>query len=387
MAQSLTSMASAQDYMPLYSAGGTVPDLRHMSNQQYHQSEAKSRYPQLLDTKAAYNPDWTLPYAEDTSPVESYPFSQSSAYLSTPTTAVGSTLDGHSYRWAHPAARNLQPTASYYSDYGNSYVNNGLPYLDTDISPSAAAEPLSPLNMSSLQLTLPERPRQRQLQPTELSQTPRRRLPAPQPHPSHGLHHALDQQQGRRLRSSQTTATPSFVHATSFTKPLLPWTAANENLLNAMNETTTAAMAAPTTTLGPVDVINNASSLLSATTSVDETDLKGPTPSTEFNFNPSTLLDPSATTAPTPPAYSNFRESRDLSGSSKAPLNRSNSSSSLYTHAGRRPSFSGVSSSSSLVSGHQYTPLSQPADTRPVEKTTHDSFERRASTTHLTSSF
>ncbi|KAF9692077.1 hypothetical protein EKO04_009903 [Ascochyta lentis] len=395
MAQSLVNMTSAQDMISLYSNGGNSPYHRTMQSQQYPQLEYKSRYPQLIDTKPTYASEWSIPYGEDTSPIESYSLDQSSAYPPAPVTA-GSNADSSTYRWTHPTARSVQPTTNYYSDYGNSYIPNGMSYLQSDFQSPAANEPVSPLNMSSLQLTLPERPRQRQLRPTEIPLAPRRRLPAPQPHPSHGLHHALDQQQGQRLRSSQTIATPSYSNVApslasppSFTKPLLPWTTANENLMNVANETVTAAIVSPATTLTPTSTADTSPSFLSTTSAENTATSTGSASSTELSFNTSLLLDPSTMDTPTPPTYSNFRESRDLSESSATQLPRNNSATSLYTYdnAARRPFFPGKKSSGNLVSGHSYTPLSQTNHVPIMENITPGSFERRSSSSNLASSF
>jgi hypothetical protein len=381
MAQSLTHMASSYDIIPMY------------QNMPYHRVLSSQHSSEHMDNKQ-YASGWAVPYEEETSPVDSYSFDQSSTYLPGSRIAADSNMDVPPNRWTHPHARPTQPTASYYTDYGHSYVPHGLPYLQPDIQSSAETEPISPLNMSSLQLTLPERPRQRQLQPTEISLTPRRRLPAPQPHPSHGLHHALDQQQGQRLRSSQSIATPSFSNpvptfsntsTSTFARPLLSWTAANENLINAVNKTT---MAPPTTTLNPDDAEEGSPTLVATSTAASDNAVSmGSTVSTELNFNTSLLLDPSTMTAPTPPTYSNFRESRDLSSSSLTQLPRNNSSSSLYTYDGalRRPSLPGGNPLSTLTSGHRYTPLSKSTDS--MEYITRESFERRASMSNLTSSF
>ena len=402
MAQSLASLATPQDMMPLYSIGGPGPHHRSIHNQQYPQLETKFAYPEL-DAKSAYASDWTTPYGEDTSLIDNYSFEQSPTYLPGPTQATGANAYSPHYRWTHPAARSSQPMTSYHSDYGHSYISTGLPYLDTNVRSTPAAEPISPLNMSSLQLTLPERPRQRQLQPTGVPITPRRRLPAPQPNPGHGLHHALDQQQGQRLRSTQTIATPSFSNATPsytttglFAKPLLPWTAANENLMNAVNEAASATMQPPSTVPAATNTADTSPTFLPTTTSADNTSSSTDTvPRTALNFGTLPLLDPSIPlTVPTPPAYSNFRESRDLSAS-ETQLSRNGSSSSLYTYDGtsRRPSYAGENTSSSLVSGHRYTPLSQPTDAPPMRNLTQESFEthdvpaHRASTSNLNASF
>jgi hypothetical protein len=400
MAQSLATMASTHDLMPLCSVGGNGPYQRNVQNHSYPQLDTKVAYGQH-DAKPAYAQNWSAPYGEDTPPIDNYSFDQSATYLQPPTTLAGSNMYGSSYRWTQPATRQTQPTTSYYPDYSHSYITNGLPYLQTNLRLAVAPEPVSPLNMTSLQLTLPERPCQRQMQPTEVPITPtRRQLPKPQPNPGHGLHHALDQQQGQRLRSSQTIDTPSFSNATpytssSFVKPLLSWAIANENLMNAVNEATTSDMPPPATPVAPLNATDaSPGTPPPVPSSADTSSATNDASTTELNFNTLPLLDPSSMTAPTPPAYSNFRESRDLSASSTN-LPRDGSSSGLYTFDGssRWPSCPGDTSSGTLVSGRQYTPLSHPSDQPSLESLTRESFGsrniplHRASMSNLNSSF
>lgn len=400
MAQSLASMATAHDVNPLYSSAGNDPYHRSMHGQSYPQLDHKLVYSQI-DAKPSYSADWVAAYGEDTSPLNKCSFNQPTTYLPRSTAPAGSTMYGASYRWQNSNSRHNQPRTSYYSDYGHSYITHGLPYLQTDVRTPIGPEPVSPLNMSSLQLTLPERPCQRQIQPTEVPVTPtRRHLPKPQPKPGHGLHHALDQQQGQRLRSSQTIATPSISNAASsyasnsFAKPLMPWTTADENLLIVANEPTTT-MPPPSTLVAPA--LATDTSLQSPSTSAPGTDASksSTTASTgELTFHTFPYLDPSSVASPTPPAYSNFRDSCNLSVSSTE-LQRNGFSSSLYTldDASRSPSYPGGSSSANLVSGHRYTPLSQPTNTPTMENLTRESFEprniplHRASTSNLNSSF
>lgn len=401
MVQSLAGMASAHDMLPHYSVDGEGPYYRSVHSQLYPQLDTKFAYSQL-DAKPAYAQQWTAPYGDDTSPIDNYSFDQSSGYLPTPTIPAASNMYGSSYRWAQPTQRQSQPTTSHHSDYGHFFVPNGLPYLQTDVRPIVVTEPVSPLNMSSLQLTLPERPRQRQIQPTEVPITPtRRHLPKPQPNAGHGLHHALDEQQGQRLRSSQTIAAPSFSNVVpsyasgSFAKPLLPWAAANDNLMTAVNETTTTELPPPIISEVPINATGAASDFSATGTSAPDVASSTNTARTaELNFGNSSFLDPPTMNVPPLPAYSNFRESRDLSAlSPKFP--RNGSSSSLYTFdsSSRRPSCPGDSSSSHLVSGRQYAPLSQPTDAPNVENLTRESSEsrkdplHRASTSDLNSSF
>lgn len=381
MAHSLASLASGHSMMPLYSAGSDRPYFRSYQSQSYPQPEAKFGYSQL-DCRAGYGSDWAAAYGNDTSPVDDYSFSQPRSHLPTKSLPAGPTLCGPSCHCTTLSAGPTQGTTSYYSDYGQAYVSNSLPYMQTDIHPVAATEPMSPLNMSSLRLTLPESSRQQQTQPTEVPFMPRRRLPAPQPNQGHGRHHALDQQQDQRLRSSQaigtpslSNSTPSYAHGGSFVKPLLPWETANENLVNAVNDAASVIMPPPaTTSRASAAVTDSPSDLYSSGTSANSTSISTGTPSQEFCFDTLPLLDPSMVMAPTPPAYSNFRESRDLSASpASAQLPRNDSSSSLYTFdaGSRRPSFLVDSSSSTLVSGRRYTPLSRPVVALGVDK---DSF-------------
>jgi len=377
LVQGRANVASGHNTVPMYSTGYNGPYRRSSLNGPFPQPEGRFEYPSL-DSKPLYESAWTSPYGDDTSPINDYSFDQSQLFLPNSAASTGSNPCGISCRCTPQSARLSQPTTSYYSDYGHAYISDGLPHLKTEIPPVAANEPMSPLNMSSLQLTLPERPRQRQMQPTEVPLAPRRRLPAPTPRSGHGLYHALDHQQDQRLRSSQTFGTPSFSDTTpsnaytgSLAKPLLPWAAANENLVNAVNEAAFANMPPPATTSRmPATIVNNTSDPFAAGTSTNKDSTNTRTPSQDLQFDTFPLLDPSLT-APTSSAYSNFRESRDLSVSPTiAQLSRNNSSPSLYTHNGgsKRPSFLETGSSNTLVSGRQYTPLSQPIDSPNVDE-------------------
>ncbi|KAJ8115041.1 hypothetical protein OPT61_g3223 [Boeremia exigua] len=391
MAQSLTNMASANNMMPLYSTGSDGPYHRNAPSQSFSPLETRFAYPPV-DANPTYSSEWTAAYEGDTSPIDDYGFDRSSPYLPPTPTQAAAGLCALSYQWTPQPVR---PSSNYYSDYGQACFPNDMPYLQTNIAPVTSTEPVSPLNMSSLQLTLPERPRQRQMQPTEVPVTPRRRLPVPQPRAGHGLHHALDQQQDQRLRSSQAVstplfrgATPSYTNAGSFAKPLLPWTAANENLMNAVNEATCAAVSLPIrSTPKAKSPRNSAVAKDDASTpfpvrkparkSLSTADMSS---SNGFNFNTMPLLDPTIATAP--PLYSNFRESRDLfDAATPGQLSRDGSSSSLYTYSAipRSLSFPTSGSSSNLVSGRRYSPLSQPIDTSGVENDTKESFETQSS--------
>lgn len=411
----LANMSSGNNMMPLYSVRGNGPYYRSVQSHPYERLDSKPAYPHLdakptydLDAKPTYGTDWLAPCEEDTSPTESYSFDQCASYMPTPPQPADSNTYSLPYRCTQPTVGTHTTAANYYSDYGQPYNSNGLPYLQTDVRLDAHIGPISPLNMSSLQSALPDGPRQRQLQPTEVPLTPRRQLPTPQRKPGYGLHHALDQQQDQRLRSSQTIATPSFSNVTpaytntgSCIKPPPSWTAADGDLATTLNKAIATTMPPPPTTPHkPADAIDTSSTCFPSGRATDDVPIttEDAVSSSAFNFSTLPLLDPFATTAPTPPAYSNFRESRDFSASTPtAQIPRNDSSSSLYSYtfddASRRQSFSGSGSSSNLVSGRQYTPLSQSASTSRMENLSRESFGaqtvplRRASASDFNAGF
>ena len=110
--------------------------------------------------------------------------------------------------------------------------------------------------------------------------------------------------------------------------------------------------------------------------------------SNALDFGVIPTFDPYTTTIPASPAYSNLRESRDLSSSSPmTQLPRNNSTSSLYSYdsVSRRPSLPGDRSSSNLISGHSYTPLGQSSGATRMENLTKESFESRSLPLHRAS--
>ncbi|KAF3002555.1 hypothetical protein E8E13_007737 [Curvularia kusanoi] len=393
MANSLVSMASAHNLLPIYTTGGHGPYYRTAQSQSYAQVDTKLTCPQL-DARSGYIPNWLAPCEENTSPVENYCFDQPSSYLRAPAVSGGSDMFNPSYRCTQPTLRTGTATATYYSDYGQPCTPNGLTYLQSDLQPAAPNGLVSSLDMSSLQFSLPERPRQRQQQPTEVPPTPRRRLPAPQPKPGYGLHHALDQQQDQRLRSSQTGAasafcsfTPMYAGTEAHVKPQLPWAASSGDLTSTVNKVSTAAMPPPSTLQRPTTAARKSPTFFSSGTINDDLPVttEGVVQSSALSFSTMPLLDPLATTAPTPPAYSNFRESRESQAATPtSQITRNDSATSLYTF--------NDGSSGSLVSGRRYTPLSHLVDSSSMDNLT-GSFQaqsqpmRRASESDFSTSF
>jgi hypothetical protein len=326
---------------------------------------------------------WTIPYNEDTSPVDTYTLEQSGAYLPNPA------MYGSSNRWTHPTTKSLHHGQGAYYDPDSSYSAHGLPYIHTNNTRSATTnEALSPLNMSSLQLTLPERPHPRQYYD---SAAPQRQLPIPQPSPAQTSRNVVDQMQDQRLRSGQAMGPSSVNSGGTFAKPLLPWSLDSDNPLN-VSQATSAEGAAmlPATTDGNM-------SYLAATSSADDAITTSTAPAS-LNFSTSALLDAMSPSAPVS-TYSNFRESRRPEISA-AHMVRQSSQSNLYSFnsdsSGKRHSHGSESSNdATLVSGHRYTPLahSQPQASPHLESLQREVFEtrnnplHRASMSNLNSSF
>ena len=308
-------------------------------------SPARSRpttYPPALDTRSMYSQaTWNnSPYSsEDPSPVEAYGLDQPAAYLPT-----HSPIAYHSnYSW-NAAGRNAHN--SYMGHDSALYTASGLPYVQHNIRPAASSETLSN-SMTSLQLTLPERPHTRASLPA--SQRPQ--LPIPQPSPAQTSRNVVDQMQDQRLRSARTTG-KAPLGSGKFAKPVFPF----NNEVEAQAATTTSdrlatQITAPTTGT-TVDVVAPATTQeLSVST----------TP--QYNFSTAPLFD----IAPTPSlsVYSNFRDSQDYKAvtsspkNKKIPIPRQASQNNLYGIGSSSSSLSSSNSdSSTLVSGLHYTPLS-----------------------------
>ncbi|KAF2798979.1 hypothetical protein K505DRAFT_232118 [Melanomma pulvis-pyrius CBS 109.77] len=267
-----------------------------------------------------YPQTWTIPYSEESSPVDTYS-------LDPPSTCLPN------------------PLPTYTNMYGvsipSSYPSSDLPYVQTNLRATVGTEEHSPLNMASLHTTLPnclsQRPRLRQLELPETS-VPQRQLPIPQPSPAQSSRNIVDQLQDRRLRSAQV-----------------------------MGES--GELIAQTTSSAPVPgVTEGVMGYMPATSSVNEpvtTDTRPSSQQQQLNFTTSTLLETMPVSAP-PSNYSNFRNyNLPISASTeKLPvLARQNSHTSLYSFApdssSKRRSLGDQSNEAALVSGQRYTPLSQ----------------------------
>ncbi|KAF1914299.1 hypothetical protein BDU57DRAFT_588657 [Ampelomyces quisqualis] len=341
MSQSLTNMASSGGMTPIYSGAVIDPSYnRPIANQAFTQ----------LDTKPTFPSTWNVPYSEETSPVETYGLEQSSNYLSSAMPMMSSNVYGSTCRWTNPPSRASHQATNIFYDHANPYMTNGIPYTAT----TTATEPVSPLNMSSLRMTLPERPHPRLYRVKE-GISPRRRLPMPQPNPAQTSRNALDNLQDQRLRSVKAGSTSSSGADTSFIKPPPSWNGIDTSQSNGSN---TAPSNIPTQT--PVST-GSALQFL-ATAAVDNSSNEsGNQSQLELNFSNPTLLDAMTVSAPHS-QYSNFRETRNQFKSTP-PSARHDSQTGSYSFSSdatsKRSSESGQSTDGcSIVNGRRYIPLS-----------------------------
>jgi hypothetical protein len=303
-------------------------------------------YPSGLDTKSVLPQAWySSPFnSEETSPVETYGLDHSAVYLP----AQSSVAYSGSYGWSTDS----KPAMTSYLGHDSSmYRTQGQPYTQHSIRSAASSDTLSH-SMTSLQLTLPERPHTRSGLP--VSQRPQ--LPIPQPSPAQTSRNVVDQLQDQRLRSGQAMGGSSLSNG-GFVKPPLPF--ASDSDIQAT--TTRDALPAQTTTSVPASTADTAPCCpIVATT---DTEVLPVTLAPQFDFSTSPLFD--AMAAPARPAYSNFRDSQDYkpmtSSPSKTtmPMIRQMSQNNLYcVGSGSNSKGSSGASNSMLVSGHRYSPLS-----------------------------
>lgn len=331
-------MANSDGMMPIYSANATTSMCpRPMSSHTYPQLETKPMYPST----------WSMPYSDDTSPIDTYGLDQSAAYLPNPTPSMYSSA----CRWTHPIAKaSSQGLTAYYD-----HEPNGLPYLRTNnLRSTAASEATSPLNMLSFHRALPDRPVIRQ-NPMLESAGPRRQLPFPQPSGAQSSRNAVDQLQDQRLRSAQAMGASSTSNGATFSKALLSWGTEYDSQTNASvvtaSETSTQL---PTTADGTLD-------FLATTAPVGgDVHIASGTTQLQINFSTPPLLDTMNAPAPTN-TYSNFRGSR-VQGAVSTSLTRRDSHTNMYSFNtdsnSKRDSLSGRSSNNgNLVNGTPYQPL------------------------------
>lgn len=265
--------------MPVYQTGGTHP--------QYQRSMPAPQYPQYpqLDTKSTCTPIWAIPYPEDTSPVEAFSIDQQSSYIANSTAMANQSIYS-SYRGNDIVARGLHHGGTCF-DQESFHV---LPF--TTSNGQMNASDISPLDtgMSSLQLSLPERPSSRQPRPSEPG-VPRRQLPMPQPSPVQSGRNVVDQMQDARLRSAQANGSSAMDSRGFSSKLLPPWIVDGGNQATASGITSAndPAHLAPQTRLH--DAAENSANYMSDVGStVDDLATTSTTSRFDLNFSTSGLL-------------------------------------------------------------------------------------------------
>lgn len=332
-------------------------------------------------SRATYPPSWPIPYTEETSPVETYSLSEPAAYLPSHNGIASSNA------WSHPPTKPLQTGAHAFLDTDSMpvYETHGSPYVQTGLRAVTNSEALSPLNMTSLQLTLPEPP---QARPSQASETtvPQRQLPMPQPSPAQTSRNVVDQLQHQRLRSAQAMGGSALSTTGAYPKSTLPFNDETGLQVTAPAEASSSAdlttqVTAPATIPGTTETMIG---YLPGTTSAsDDAAVTSAGSQHSLNFSTSGLLD--TTPAPAlPTTYSNFRNYNLPTSSSTetlSPLARQDSQSNLYSFTpdsnSKRHSAGRSSNDSALVSGHRYTPLNQSQHQPNHDGLRRDSFEAR----------
>lgn len=307
-----------------------------------------------------YHSPWTIPYTEETAPVDTYGLDQPPAYQPNPTPMTNTNMYDTSYRWSHPIAKSFLRNANAYYDQDSSYATHNLPYIHTNVRSPATHDELSPLNMSSLHLSLPEKPHPRQLSDAT---APRRQLPIPFPSSAQTTRNVVDQMQDQRLRSAQVMSVTSTA-AGSFVKPTLIWGIEGDNQLavNVSSEATSSNVAAQIPAIAPMHSTTDSTlDFFPPTTSENDNATLGASSQLQLNFSASSLLEAMNTPASTT-TYSNFRECRVPASSTQ--ITRQSSQTNMYSFNSdsvpNRNSFSGEASTPNLCTNNsKYMPLSQ----------------------------
>lgn len=322
-----------------------------------------------LDTKPMYPQTWTIPYTEETSPVDSYNQDPSAIYLPNQQTITNMYAQG--YQCHQENQRVLQNRQILEQDNPASFPIHGLPPVTTPLIHTAAAavptEPLSPLNMTSIQsalpLTLPERPHPRQLQDRETS-LPQRQLPIPQPSTSQNIRNVVDQIQDQRLRAASSTGGTNLNKTNTYGQ-LPNWTTTNDaksqvaTTQEPMDKEVRAQAHFPVL-LDNINVHEELATSAPLKAETEDPDSVAAMSQPQLTFSTAPLLEPCSVAMPA--VYSNFRNCPVPAAPSTdtgSNFTRQSSQISLYRYnmPAKRHSTGTTAGEGTLVSGQQYTPL------------------------------
>ncbi|KAF2853564.1 hypothetical protein T440DRAFT_310425 [Plenodomus tracheiphilus IPT5] len=375
VSNSLTQMASANGMVPIYSNSGSNPYSRSMATHQYSH----------IDTKSVYPSTWTLPYQDDTSPIESYQLDQSSMYLPDPTPMSNSSMYG-SYRWNHPMQKQSHEAAGY-MDQESIYQAHGLPYMQPSFRSNTAPDSISPLaSMPAMQMNMPDKSHMRQSHaPGAVSA--QRLLPIPQPSPAQASRASFDLEHDQRLRSVQAMGASAMDEKPSFAKLSLPWSKEEDVPTIVSEAASTAALQIITSSPVPVALEAELGYLPTSTSITNDGLAASMVPQMQLNFSTSGLFDPMSVTSPAT-TYSNFRECR-TSNPSSTQMARQSSQNTYYSFGSERSSkrtsvSNGSSNDGTLSSGLRYQPLPHsPSRSSPGDKKQRrEAMSKRHATVH-----
>ncbi|KAH7138389.1 hypothetical protein B0J11DRAFT_14366 [Dendryphion nanum] len=369
-----------------------------------------------LDTKTMFPQGWTVPFSEDTSPIDTYNLDQSSAYIPSQNTMTH--LYNPSYRWNQASQRATQSRQYLGHDMPSSYMHTGISYLQTSgISPTVTGDAISPLNMTSmgsaLPMALPERSRPHHSRVSDTLVPQQRQLPIPHPSPAPTTKNLIDKIQLRNTTiMSETIRSRSSTNSTAFGKSATwnPDTSGTEGHRGSTSEASDAERLVDVAASAPINTTTSSvvNLLPISTLSTDGLIRTATEPQLNFATNIATESRPSfATTTqgqlnfstnlldtvspPTPSAtYSNIRGCPNpIPVSGPAPgLGHQGSPTHLYNFesTSKRHSQESSSNEGTLVNGQLYTPLGPPKPPRrsPFDSR-HHGMESRAIPTHRAS--
>ncbi|KAF2808378.1 uncharacterized protein BDZ99DRAFT_54468 [Mytilinidion resinicola] len=349
----------------------------------YHQAYPTSQYPSG-NTKSAYSQPWSsIPFADD-SPVESYGLTNSASLMGPESMSSVYTAPESSLRWSQMSQKSMPNGTGVYLDQdtpATTYATNGVPYLTTMIRPAVTTEPFSPLNMTSLNSTLPVALTDRQL---------------PIPQATRSLPTAVvDQNHTRAFPAAQGPITTTVSSNGSYTKAAMPWSTEG-SIARGRPSSITSSSSGDIISPTPSKPYMAAASAPEPVLGYHVADANSPEPS-PTSTAPSMSYSSTSSSDSTMPAtslstgYSLMRQQTlPVCTSSEMALSRQDSCPNLYSFSveqSSRHNSSGevTATEGTLVNGQRYAPLSQPQHATSMESLRRDSFEHRTSLTHRAS--
>ncbi|KAF2494177.1 hypothetical protein BU16DRAFT_66826 [Lophium mytilinum] len=370
---SMTTGCSNQNGMiPIYSASSPTCQRVYPSTQ----------YPSV-NTKTAYSQPWSSSPFTDDSPVESYGLTNSACLMGPGPMSSVYTAPESSLRWSQMPHKSMPNGTGVYLDQDNpatTYAGNSLPYLTTPIRPAVTTECFSPLNMTSLNSTLPVALTDRQL---PIPQQTTRSLPTA----------LVDQIPTRLLPAAQgTTITTTVSSNGTYTKAAMPWSTEGGRA-SGRPSSIASSSSGDMTSPNPLKTYMSAVSAPEPGFGYHVAETNSPEPS-PISTAPSMSYSSTSSSDSTMPAtslgsgYSLMRQQTlPVCSSGEMALSRQDSCPNLYTfgveQSSKRNSLGeAAATEGTLVNGQRYSPLSQPQHATSMESLRRDSFEHGTNLSH-----